>query len=223
MRTIAYVDGYNLFYSILTGSPYKWLDLFTLFENHIIPDISPDSELIQIKYFTAPALGRLAKDPKVEQRQAHYHKALKARGNIETIKGYHQSVVKKGILANPPEGHPLGEKVEVHLMEEKQTDVNIGLHMYRDAMHGNCDHVILCSNDADLEPVIEMIRADCPEVQISVVLPRKPGSKSRLSTRLLKNAHKKRRSINEEELAASQLPSHSLDHRNRAIKRPTEW
>ena len=27
MKTIAYIDGYNLYYSLLRGSPYKWLDV----------------------------------------------------------------------------------------------------------------------------------------------------------------------------------------------------
>jgi hypothetical protein len=27
VRTIAYVDGFNLYYRALKGTPYKWLDL----------------------------------------------------------------------------------------------------------------------------------------------------------------------------------------------------
>ena len=26
MRTIAYIDGFNLYYGLLKGTPYKWLD-----------------------------------------------------------------------------------------------------------------------------------------------------------------------------------------------------
>ena len=31
MKTIVYVDGYNLYYSILRQSRYKWLDMVKLF------------------------------------------------------------------------------------------------------------------------------------------------------------------------------------------------
>lgn len=31
MRTIVYIDGYNLFYSLLTKTSFKWLDLNRLF------------------------------------------------------------------------------------------------------------------------------------------------------------------------------------------------
>lgn len=30
MRTRVYVDGYNLFYACLKGSPFKWLDVHRL-------------------------------------------------------------------------------------------------------------------------------------------------------------------------------------------------
>jgi 6-hydroxy-3-succinoylpyridine 3-monooxygenase len=37
LRTRAYIDGYNLYYGCLKGTPYKWLDLLVLFEQHILP------------------------------------------------------------------------------------------------------------------------------------------------------------------------------------------
>jgi hypothetical protein len=36
MRTIVYVDGYNLYYGLLRKSAYKWLDLYSLFQNHVL-------------------------------------------------------------------------------------------------------------------------------------------------------------------------------------------
>ena len=35
LRTRVYIDGYNLDYGCLKDTPYKWLDLLTLFEKHI--------------------------------------------------------------------------------------------------------------------------------------------------------------------------------------------
>ncbi len=37
MRTIVYVDGFNLYYGALKGSPWKWLDLLLLFETILQP------------------------------------------------------------------------------------------------------------------------------------------------------------------------------------------
>ena len=31
-RTAVYIDGYNLYYGRLRGTPFKWLDLIKLFE-----------------------------------------------------------------------------------------------------------------------------------------------------------------------------------------------
>jgi len=32
LKAIVYVDGFNLFYGCLKGTPHKWLDLLSLFE-----------------------------------------------------------------------------------------------------------------------------------------------------------------------------------------------
>jgi hypothetical protein len=32
MQTTVYIDGYNLYYGALRGTPYKWLDVVRLFE-----------------------------------------------------------------------------------------------------------------------------------------------------------------------------------------------
>ena len=38
MRTIVYVDGFNLYYGAVRGTPYKWLDLRALFTRILRPD-----------------------------------------------------------------------------------------------------------------------------------------------------------------------------------------
>lgn len=223
MRTIVYIDGYNLFYSLLTKTSFKWLDLNRLFSQVIRP-IEPSSEIARTKYFTAPALGSVAGNPRAEQRQAHYHRALKAVGGIEIIKGFHNKATKTGILIDSPPSIASEQRCRVQVMEEKQTDVNIALHLYRDAACRACDLMVLCSNDSDLEPALAMIRADLPDIRIGLVLPRSaenPGV--RHSIRLERHTHWTRRNIRAEELAGSQLPDRLRDHRNRTINRPEEW
>ena len=220
MKTIVYVDGYNLFYSLLSNTHYKWLDLYSLFNQQLIRPIAPHSQLLQVKYFTSPALGSMASDPKVEQRQARSHRAVKAAGMVEIIRGYHQADIKQGVLAGSDEK----ERVRVQVMEEKQTDVNISLHIYRDVVMQHCEQIVLCSNDADLEPALQMVKVDSPQTQIGLILPRS-GSKqgARRSGRLEKHADWVRHSIRDDELQACQFPRFLLDHRKRTIHKPDEW
>lgn len=44
MRTIVYVDGINLYYGLLKGTPFKWLDLRAL-----CAKLLPRNELIRVK------------------------------------------------------------------------------------------------------------------------------------------------------------------------------
>ena len=59
LRTYIYVDGYNLYYGRLRGTPYKWLNVVALF-SEMVRTVEPGSEVVGVKYFTAPALARFA-------------------------------------------------------------------------------------------------------------------------------------------------------------------
>lgn len=49
MKVNVYIDGLNLFYGMLKGTPYKWLDL----EKFTSALVASDIEVVAIKYFTA--------------------------------------------------------------------------------------------------------------------------------------------------------------------------
>jgi len=49
LRTAVYVDGFNLFYRALRGSPYRWLDLLKLSEKLL----QPHNKVVLVRYFTA--------------------------------------------------------------------------------------------------------------------------------------------------------------------------
>ena len=72
-RTIVYVDGFNLYYGELNGTPYKWLDLGALFHKVL----GPQNHLVRIKYFTA-LVQPTPRDQSVHVRQAAYLGALRA-------------------------------------------------------------------------------------------------------------------------------------------------
>jgi hypothetical protein len=37
MRTIVYIDGFNLYYGAVKGTPYKWLDLKSVCQKLLDP------------------------------------------------------------------------------------------------------------------------------------------------------------------------------------------
>lgn len=225
LRTIVYVDGYNLYYSALTRTRYKWLDLRMLMSD-VLKDAHPAmrAEIAKVKFFTAPILGRHASDPESPDRQTRYHNALKfaPSGSTEVIVGKHSEVIKKGYPAGMDVGN--GEPVFVRVMEEKQTDVRIGLHMYRDALRGEAEQVVLVSGDSDLTPALELIREDFPHVMRGVVFPildSKPNA--RRSGSLQQLATWTRRHLTEAQLKACQLPPNIPNRKGKAIRKPDAW
>lgn len=120
------------------------------------------------------------------------------------------------------------DRVKVWTLEEKQTDVNIALHVYRDVVvKQDCDLAVIVSNDTDLEPALQMIRVDAkPTVQIGIILPVRPphpGNPRRPpNARLSKLANWTRHHIAETELAAAQLPD-VVPTRRKAIRKPDYW
>jgi type III restriction enzyme len=72
MRTIIYIDGFNLYKAALSKTPHKWLDLRRLFADHVIPTAEPRSSVTKIKFFTARVKGSLCRNPESPDRQARY-------------------------------------------------------------------------------------------------------------------------------------------------------
>ncbi len=73
--TAVYIDGYNLYYGRIRGTAFKWLDVVALFDR-LLHDQDPTTELLHVRYFTAPALGRFATHKQASETQAAYLRAL---------------------------------------------------------------------------------------------------------------------------------------------------
>ena len=73
MQTYIYVDGFNLYYGSLKGTPYKWLDLKKLF----ITVLGSGYDIVKIKYYTARVSSR-PDDIHGPTKQNTYLNALKA-------------------------------------------------------------------------------------------------------------------------------------------------
>ena len=236
LRTRIYIDGYNFYYGCLRGTPYKWLDLLPLFENHILPSAlvkDDDGQIRQsallpspsIKFFTAKIIESVAKAVDSVSSQARYHTALRKLhdGRIELIEGYYavNKMMVKIVDSNNPDLPP-GEcqPVQAWKVEEKQTDVNLALHAYHDAITGQIDHAVIVTNDTDIGPALQMIR-DHTSVRIGVVVPTDEHEPIYPNAELAGLAHWVRAHITDAELLACQLPR-VIPGRKPTIK-PESW
>ncbi len=143
MKTIVYVDGFNLYYGCLRKTPYKWLDLYELFKNHLL---IPDTDLVEIKYFTAPIKALNQANKLSPWRQQQYWRALNAYSGdaITIIQGIFQRTTPYAQIVRPIEAAPELEKVKVHKIEEKKTDVNLAVHLLSDAWKERYDQAVIC-------------------------------------------------------------------------------
>lgn len=235
LRTRIYIDGYNFYYGCLRGTPHKWLDLLPLFEKHILPSaLVKDgdghvrrSTLLpspSIKFFTAKIIESVARAPDSVSSQARYHTALRKLhdGRIEMIEGYYavNKMKVKIVDAEDPDKAPREcQEIQAWKVEEKQSDVNLALQAYHDAITGQIDHAVIVTNDTDIAPALEMIRAHT-NVLIGVVVPTTDHTRPP-NTDLVKLAHWTRRHINSSELAACQLPR--VIQGKRPTTKPESW
>ena len=155
MRVTAFIDGFNLYHAVDdTGQHHlKWINLRALCEK-FAP--SPQFDLTDIFYFSAYATWR----PDAYKRHREYVKALKSVG-VTPIMGNFKA---KGRTC-----YECGHEWQLH--EEKETDVNIALHMVRAAFKNEFDRAILISGDSDMVPAVRMVRAEFPEKQVKIIAP----------------------------------------------------
>ena len=96
VRTRVYVDGFNLYYGALKGTPFKWLDP-VLLTSLLLP---PDHQIERLRYFTARVSGKL--DPRAPARQRVYLKALATLPEVEIHYGRFLAKTAWRPLANLP-------------------------------------------------------------------------------------------------------------------------
>lgn len=147
-----YVDGFNLYYGCLKGTPYKWLDLSRLCDL-----LLPGHDVVRIKYFTAEIHSR-PDDPDGPIRQRIYLRALRTTPNLEIVLGHFRVNIVSLPLAAPPGGKPQFARVVRY--EEKGSDVNLAAHLVHDAHLGVFDTAVVVSNDSDLAEALRLVRED---------------------------------------------------------------
>ena len=96
VRTRVYVDGFNLYYGALKGTPFKWLDPVRLTALLLPSEYAID----RLRYFTARVSGKL--DPRAPARQQNYLKALSTLAEVDIHYGRFLAKTAWRPLANLP-------------------------------------------------------------------------------------------------------------------------
>ena len=221
MKTIAYVDGYNLYHGRLKHTQFKWLDLRGLLTSILRIQNAP-TQLIAVKFFTANIKARFARRGQQSTvAQDTYHRALTASG-VQLVFG--RFTLSQEWLPRCEKGLTLNrdDRVGVWVLGEKRTDVQLALHVYRDAVITDCEQMVICTNDSDLAPALEFLREDHPEIKTGIILPRPPELEARKSKTLQELAHWTRDHILDKELAAHQFPNR-VPTRKKPADKPTHW
>jgi uncharacterized LabA/DUF88 family protein len=166
-RVAVFVDGFNLYHAIddLDIDPItarhrhskhflKWLDIVALSKALIHPK---RDELVSAHYFSAFA-GWIKEDAK--DRHRSYVAALKSTGVVPVM----------GTFKRKPRTCPsCKHKWDGH--EEKESDVNLAIHLVKLSHEDAFDKAIIFTADTDLAPAIRTVRATFPQKDVRIAIP----------------------------------------------------
>lgn len=207
MKTNVYIDGFNLYFGAVKGTPYKWLDLSALCSK-----LFPKNQINRIRYFTAIVDAR---PPDLQQpvRQQTYLRALHTIPDLSVHLGTFRTRPVRMRLVQPPR---FGSKTaEVWKTEEKGSDVNLASYLLLDAFRRDCEVAIVFSNDADLRKPIDIAKDDLG-VKVGVVNPHPPERRSRdLQPTFF-------RQLRKGPVGACQFPEVMADARGQ-FRKPSSW
>jgi len=211
MRTAVYIDGFNLYYRALQGTPYRWLDVLALGRQLV----RSENKISLLRYFTARVKPNQRK-PDQHVKQDAYLRALQAHiPNLHLHLGQFYAHKVRMPVANRMPGQPA--TVEVIKSEEKGSDVNLAVHLLNDAWSGAFDVALVISNDSDLAEAVRLARTLGRPIGVA-----NPSATEKMCFELANCCSFKRR-IETKHLAAAQLPGLLADANGRQIHKPTNW
>lgn len=206
-RVCVYIDGFNLYYRALKGTPYRWLNPMGLAQRLLRP-----GDVIEgLRYFSARVSSR-AGDQDAPRNQQIYFSALRTLPNLDIHLGRFLTKTKKRPLVSDPR-----KFVEILDTEEKGSDVNLAVHLLHDAWRGRFDAALVFSQDTDL---IEPIRLVCKELAKPVGLVWLDG---RQPNRDMAAAAGFVRHISQADLTAAQFPARLQGPGGKSIEKPQGW
>jgi NYN domain len=200
-----YVDGFNLYYGAVKGSPFKWLNIAALCQRML-----PNDAIQSIEYFTAIVSARPG-DPGVPVRQQMYLRALRTIPNLTIVYGHFLTHSSRMVLT----GTNPAQKVWVDKTEEKGSDVNIAAHLLRDAFKGRFEVAAIITNDSDLLEPVRIVRQEL-NLPIGILNPHQHHSAA------LKSQATFMKRIRQSDVAACQFPAIMKDAKGQFHK-PPAW
>jgi uncharacterized LabA/DUF88 family protein len=155
IRVTSFIDGFNLYHALkkLNRPHLLWTDFWRLSEAQVE---KRSHSLSATLYFSAFANWL----PEERARHKEYVAALEWAG-VTPIMGH----FKKKDRRCPSCHH----RWQGH--EEKETDVNIALHLLNEAYQDTFDKALVISRDSDLKPAIAMVRRLFPHKHVVAVAP----------------------------------------------------
>ena len=115
-----------------------------------------DESLADLYYFTSLAYW----DPRKVARHKRYIRVLEDAG-VKVVYGKFKAKDEVCRICHKSYTVP----------EEKRTDVNIAVSLFRLAHEDQFDTALLISGDTDLAPAVEAVRSSFPEKQVGVIFP----------------------------------------------------
>lgn len=212
---IAFVDGFNLYHAIhelnwdtaskrFTNAKHhlKWLDIASLSRALIHPK---QDTYLGAYYFSAFA-GWIT--PDAQERHRHYVAALKSTGITPILGTFKKKPRKCPQCKHEWEGH-----------EEKESDVNLALHLVKLAYEDAFDKAIIFTADTDLAPAIRMVMEKFPHKQVHIAIPERRLNRSKA----LENAATGRIRITESHFARNLFPAEIPLTSGNVIHRPSKY
>ena len=202
-RVIAYVDGFNLYYSLKERGlkKYYWLDVQALCARLLGKG---QKQLLLTKYFTS----RVSSPDDKVRRQNTWIEAIGTLPGCQIFYGRY--------LTNPWTCRNCGNTFQ--LPKEKMTDVNIATQMLLDAHQNGCDLALLLTADTDLVPPVTALRTVFGKrVRVAMLT-------SRLrKARALIQAADEHCAIQDDVLEQCQLPDRVQRADGFSLERPRRW
>jgi uncharacterized LabA/DUF88 family protein len=162
LRTIVYIDGFNLYYGACRAPGRRWLNPLALAQR-----LLPNDEIVEVAYFTAN-IKQDSNDPGAQDRQRLYHRALQTIPNLEIVLGRYISKRVRGELLDAAAGEEPRRTVLTY--EEKGTDVNLATRLLLDGFNQRYESAAVISNDGDLKMPIQVVREELG-LHVTVVNP----------------------------------------------------
>jgi uncharacterized LabA/DUF88 family protein len=211
-RCTIYVDGFNWYFGIFQHRPaWKWLNVQSFFEA-----LRLDEDVVAVKFFTALVEPQKHVSPKRDRHK----RLLKALGTLPKVKIILGKYQERTVTCRAPE---CPRRLTYQVPEEKKTDVNIAVNLLEDAFKGLTDSMVIVSGDSDLEPAVEWVRRNHPQIKITVYIPALEAERQQR-----RNDNYQRMGVTCRPLPLADIPRHVFPatvsvSEHETVTRPAEW